>query len=74
MINYLKITTKTHHNISLNEDYFVRFANVNEDYHIMSKTTMGTKLPRKLEEKMKVVGGRNKARKTKGLAYQPLPI
>ena len=35
---------------------------------------MGTKLPRKLEEKMKVVGGRNKARKTKGLAYQPLPI
>lgn len=23
LINYLKITTKTHHNISLNEDYFV---------------------------------------------------
>ena len=44
--------TKTHHNISLNEDYFVRFANVNEDYHVMSKTTMGTKLPRKLEDKI----------------------
>lgn len=27
---------------------------------------MGTKLPRKLEDKMKVVGGRTKARKTKG--------
>ena len=58
LINYLKITTKAHHNISLNEDYFVRFANVNEDYHVMSKTTMGTKLPRKLEDKMKVVGSR----------------
>lgn len=56
LINHLNTTIKIHHNISLNEYYFVRFANVNEDYHIMSKTTMGTKLPRKLEEKMKVVG------------------
>lgn len=33
---------------------------------------MGTKLPRKLEDKMKVVGGRTKARKTKRVCQKYL--